>query len=121
VACYAARLESQLGHGLVAQRRREDGMRGPLQRARAGAVTTRRPRAGRRGGALAGGTTLARQWQGVTEDLERATGEVPGKKERAGAHRNGGSTARRRKRRRMVVFNSGGVAPVVVDEGGWVL
>jgi hypothetical protein len=46
---------------------------------------------------------------------------VPGKEERAGAHRNGVLTVRWRKRRRAAVFNSGGVAPVVVDEGGWAL
>jgi hypothetical protein len=46
---------------------------------------------------------------------------APGKEERAGAHRNGGSMARRCKRCRPAVFNGGGVAPVVVDEGGWVL
>jgi hypothetical protein len=28
---------------------------------------------------------------------------------------------RQRKQRRAAVFNGGGVAPVVVDEGGWVL
>jgi hypothetical protein len=46
---------------------------------------------------------------------------VPGKEERAGAHRNGVLMVRWRKRRRAAVFNGGGVAPVVVDEGGWVL
>jgi hypothetical protein len=58
---------------------------------------------------------LARRWQGVARDLEGATRKVPGKEEKAGAHRNGGSTVRRRKRRRAAVFNGGGVAPVVVD------
>jgi hypothetical protein len=61
------------------------------------------------------------QRQGVAGDLEGATGEVPGKEEGAGAHRSSGPTARRPKRRRTVVFNGGGEAPVVVDEGGWVL
>jgi hypothetical protein len=46
---------------------------------------------------------------------------VPGKEERAGAHRNGVSTVRRHKRRRAAAFNGGGVAPVVVDERGEVL
>jgi hypothetical protein len=64
---------------------------------------------------------VARRRQGVARDLEGATGEVPGKKERAGAHRNGGSTARRRKRHQAAVFNDGGISPVVVDKGGWVL
>jgi hypothetical protein len=45
---------------------------------------------------------------------------VPGKEERAGAHRNSGSTVRRRKRRRAAAF-VGGVAPVVVDMRGGVL
>jgi hypothetical protein len=64
---------------------------------------------------------VASQRQGVTGDLEGATGEVPGKEEGARAHRSGGPTVRRPKRRRTVVFNGGGEAPVVVDEGGWVL
>jgi hypothetical protein len=46
---------------------------------------------------------------------------APGKEERVGAHRNGGSTVRRRKRHRAAVFNDGSSAPVVIDEGGWVL
>jgi hypothetical protein len=74
-----------------------------------------------RGGALAGGSVVARRQQGVVGDLEGDTGEVLGKEERAGAHRNGVPMVRRRKRRRAMVFNGGGVAPVVVDEGGWVL
>jgi hypothetical protein len=64
---------------------------------------------------------VARRRQGVAGDFERATGKVPGKEERAGAHRNGRSTMRRRKRHRAVVSNSGGVAPVVVDVRGGVL
>jgi hypothetical protein len=46
---------------------------------------------------------------------------VPGKEERARAHRNGVPTVRRRKRRRAVAFNGGGVVPMVVDERGEVL
>jgi hypothetical protein len=46
---------------------------------------------------------------------------VPGKEERAGAHRNGVTTVRRCKRRRATAFNGGGVAPVVIDERGEVL
>jgi hypothetical protein len=75
----------------------------------------------RDGGAPTGGSAMARRRQGVARDLEGTTGEVPGKEEGAGAHRNGGSMVRQRKRRRAVVFNDDGVAPVVVDEGGWVL
>jgi hypothetical protein len=63
----------------------------------------------------------ARRRQGVAGDLEGATGEVPGKEERAGAHRNGVPMVRWRKQRRAAVFNGGRVASVVVDEGGWVL
>jgi hypothetical protein len=44
-----------------------------------------------------------------------------GKEERAGAHQNGVPMVRRCKRHRAAVFNDGGVAPVVIDEGGWVL
>jgi hypothetical protein len=79
------------------------------------------PRAGRRGGTLTDGLAVAQRWQDVAGDLEGATGEVPGKEERVGAHQNGGPTVRRRKRRRAVVFNGGGVAPVVIDECGFVL
>jgi hypothetical protein len=75
----------------------------------------------RRGGTLAGGSAVARQWQGVAGDLEGGAGRVPGKEDRVGAHRNDGSTVRRRKRRRAAVFNGGGVTPVVIDKGGWVL
>jgi hypothetical protein len=56
---------------------------------------------------LTGGSAVARRWQGVAGDLEGVTGKVPGKEERAGAHRNGGSTVRRRKRRRATVFVGG--------------
>jgi hypothetical protein len=37
------------------------------------------------------------------------------------AHQNGVLTVRRHKQRRVAAFNSGGVAPVVVDERGEVL
>jgi hypothetical protein len=46
---------------------------------------------------------------------------MPGKEERAGAHRNGGSTVGRRKRRRAAVFISGEGAPVGGDGGCEVL
>jgi hypothetical protein len=66
-------------------------------------------------------SSAASRQQGVAGDLEGGTGEVPGKEERARAHRNGVPTVRRRKRRRVAVFNDGGVAPVVIDERGGVL
>jgi hypothetical protein len=59
---------------------------------------------------------VARWRQGVGGDLEGSIGEVPGKEERAGAHRNGVPTVRRHKRHWAAAFNDGGVAPVVVDE-----
>jgi hypothetical protein len=46
---------------------------------------------------------------------------VPGKEEKTGAHQNGGPMVRRHKRCQAAVFNGGGVAPVVIDECGWVL
>jgi hypothetical protein len=66
-------------------------------------------------------SATARRRQGLVGDLEWATGEVPGKEERVGAHRNGVPTVRRCKRHRVAVFNDGGVAPVVINEDGWVL
>jgi hypothetical protein len=76
--------------GSPAQPSGATGLRGVL-RACAGAVTTRRPRAGRRGGVLTGGLAVAQRRQGVAEDLEGVTGKVPGKEERTRAHQNGGS------------------------------
>jgi hypothetical protein len=64
---------------------------------------------------------VARRWQGVAGDLEGVAGKVPGKEERAGAHRNGGSTVRQRKRRRAAAFISGEGAPVGGDGGCGVL
>jgi hypothetical protein len=65
--------------------------------------------------------TVARRWEGVAGYLEGSIGEVPGKEERAGVHRNGVPTVRRRKQRLAAAFNGDGVAPVVVDECGEVL
>jgi hypothetical protein len=48
-------------------------------------------------------------------------GKVPGKEERAGAHRNDGSTVRRCKRRRAAAFVGGEGAPVGGDNGCGVL
>jgi hypothetical protein len=64
---------------------------------------------------------VARRWEGVAGYLEESIGEVPGKEERAGAHRNGVPMVRRRKRRLAAAFNGDGVAPMVVDECGEVL
>jgi hypothetical protein len=72
------RPKSWLSHGLAAQPSEANGLRGPLQHARAGAVTTRRPRAGWHGGVLTGGSAVAQRRQGVAGDLEGATGKVPG-------------------------------------------
>jgi hypothetical protein len=85
--------------------------------ARVGAVTTRRPRVGRRGGVLTGGSALAQRRQGDAGDLEGNSGKVPGKEERAGAHRNGGSTVRRCKWRWATAFVDGEGAPVVAGGG----
>jgi hypothetical protein len=43
------------------------------------------------------------------------------KEERAATHRNGMPTVTRCKRRRVAAFKGGGLASVVIDEGGWVL
>jgi hypothetical protein len=82
----------------------------------AGAVTTRRPREGRRGGVLAGGSAVARRRQGVVGDLEGGTGKVLGKEERVGAHRNDVSMARREESSGTAAFTGGEGAPVVVVE-----
>jgi hypothetical protein len=100
------RPKSRLGHGLVAQPSMATGLRTLLQRARVG----------RRGGMLAGGSAVARRRQGVARDLEGVTGKVPGKEERAGAHRNGGSTARLEESSETAAFAGGEGAPVVVVE-----
>jgi hypothetical protein len=95
------RPKSRLGHGLAAQPSGANSTRGPLQCARAGTVTTRRPHAGRRGGVLTGGSAVARRRQGV-----------------AGEHRWGRATVGQREVAGAAAFNGGRVAPVVVDEGG---
>jgi hypothetical protein len=50
---------------------------------------------------------VARRRQGAAGDLEGVMGKVPGKEERAGAHRDDGSTVRQRKRRRAAAFVGG--------------
>jgi hypothetical protein len=109
------------GRGLASQPSGENGLCSPRQRAHAAHAPARSPRADRVWNSIVACSPAARWWQGLAGDLEGATGEVLGKEERAGAHRNGVPMVRRRKRRRAAVFNDGGVAPVVVDKGGWVL
>jgi hypothetical protein len=70
---------------------------------------------------LAAGSAVTRRQQGVAGDLEGVALKVPGKEERAGAHRNGGSTVRRCKRRRATAFVGGEGAPVVAGGGDEVL
>jgi hypothetical protein len=69
------RPESWLDRGLAAQPSIENGLCGPLQRARAGAVTTRRPHMGRRGGALAGGEVLSE----ISRGAQGRSGQGEGK------------------------------------------
>jgi hypothetical protein len=70
---------------------------------------------------LASGLAVARRWQGVVGDLDGVTGKVPGKEERAGAHRNGRSMVRRSERHRAAAFIGGEGAPVGGDGGCGVL
>jgi hypothetical protein len=65
---------------------------------------------------LADGSAVSRRRQGVAEDLEGVTGKVPGKEERAGAHRNGESTAMREESSGTSAFTGREGAPVVVVE-----
>jgi hypothetical protein len=57
---------------------------------------------------------VARRQQGVAGDLEGVTGKVPGKGERAGAHRNGGSMVRQEESSGTAALAGGEGAPVVV-------
>jgi hypothetical protein len=81
------RLKNRLGHGLTAQPSGENGLRSPLQRTRAVAVTTRKPRVGRRGGVLTDGSAVARRRQGVADEHRWGPGEVACRKSGDGAHR----------------------------------
>jgi hypothetical protein len=54
----------------------------------------------------------------LLETSSGVTGNVPGKEEKAGAHRNDGSMVRRGKRRRAAAFVGGEGAPVVTGGGG---
>jgi hypothetical protein len=63
--------------------------RRPMHCTCAGVVTVRRPRLGRRGGALAGGLAAASRWQVSWLGHHRHTADVPGKKSRGRAHQAG--------------------------------
>jgi hypothetical protein len=66
-------------------------------------------------------SSVAQWWQGVAGDLKLVNGKVPGKEERAGAHRNDGSMVRWCKRRQAAAFVGGEGAPVGGDGGCGVL
>jgi hypothetical protein len=85
---------------------------------RAGVVTTRRPHAGRCGDVFTGGSAVARRQQGVAGEHRWGPEVAPGKKSEDGAHRGGQATVGRREVAGAAAFNGGGVAPMVVDEGG---
>jgi hypothetical protein len=74
----------------------------------------RAPRAGRRGG-----SAVARRRQGVAGEHRLGPREAPGKKSGDGAHRGGRAMVGQREVAGVAAFNSGGIALVVVDEGGW--
>jgi hypothetical protein len=107
-ACHARSAERRLGHGQAAQPR---GARACC--ARAACASARSPHAGRRGGALAGGSAVARGRQGAAGGLEGVMGKAPGMEEGTGAHRNSGSTVRRCQRRQAAAFVGGEGSPVV--------
>jgi hypothetical protein len=95
-------------------------MCGPRLRACAVRTLTRSPRVDHAQNSMVVRSPVARR-QDLAGDLEGATGEVSSKEERAGAHQNGVPTLRRRKWCQAAAFNGGGIAPVVVDEGRWIL
>jgi hypothetical protein len=64
---------------------------------------------------------VARRWQGVLGEHRWGPGEAPDKKSGDRAHRGGRATVGRREMAGAAAFNGGGVAPVIVDQGGWVL
>jgi hypothetical protein len=66
-------------------------------------------------------SSVAQWWQGVAGDLKLVNGKVPGKEERAGAHRNDGSMVRWCKWRQAAAFVGGEGAPVGGDGGCGVL
>jgi hypothetical protein len=110
-ACHARSAERRLGHGLAAQPSGGTGLR--ALRARTAGASALSPRTGRRGGALADGSAVARRRQGAAGGLEGVTGKAPGKEEGTKAHRNSGSTVRRCQRRRAAAFVGGEGPPVV--------
>jgi hypothetical protein len=107
------RLKSRLGHGLAAQPIGATGLHSLLQRAR---------RRGHHAHTARGTARWRARWrQSVARDLEGVTGKVPGKDERAGAHRNGGSTTRREESSETAAFAGGEGAPMGGDGGCGVL
>jgi hypothetical protein len=73
---------------------------------------------GRRGDVFTGGSAVARRQQGVAGEHRWGPEVAPGKKSEDGAHRGGQATVGRREVAGAAAFNGGGVAPMVVDEGG---
>jgi hypothetical protein len=96
------RSKSRLGHGLPAQPSGANGLRDPLQRARATRVVVRSPRADYTRDDAVAHSAVAQRRQGVASEHRWGPGVASGKEEGARAHQNGGSMVRRRKRRRAV-------------------
>jgi hypothetical protein len=64
---------------------------------------------------------VAQRQHGVAGEHRWGPWEASGKKSGDGAHRGGRVMVGRREVADAAAFNGGGVAPVVIDEGGWVL
>jgi hypothetical protein len=115
---------SLLGHGLVARSSRRGGPRRGSGHA-PGVLTVWSPFVVRAWDGTVARSSAAR-WRlaggKVLPEISRGPqGGVPGKEEVAEGHQNGGPTVRRRKWCWAAVFNGGGVASVVIVEGGGVL
>jgi hypothetical protein len=70
---------------------------------------------------LTDGSVVTRRRQGVVGEHRWGPEEALGKKSGGGAHRGGRATVGRQEVVGVAALNGGGVTPVVVDEGGWVL
>jgi hypothetical protein len=70
---------------------------------------------------LTDGSVVTRRRQGVAGEHRWGPEEALGKKSGDGAHRGGRTTVGRQEVVGVAALNGGGVTPVVVDEGGWVL